>query len=243
MKIILLFCLISLPISGYTQFVTRDVESQELSAESKLLIEQAKKNTMSSSKRKSSVQDAEGFNLAITSSFTGGFIPIYSSFYDFDIAADFFNATSLEIYLPALEFSPKTRLLLTVRFFTPVLGDGIGNSMFLPRLGYGIGVSKIVSDKRNKNGKGLTTSMNFLFAQDFNFLERETVNPFIEAAYTITRFDMSIRMNYFISRNLAVIFGFDIGSGFALEEFTRGDFVGYDITSISHVGFTVGFMI
>ncbi len=253
MKIILLLCLISLPMSSYSQFVARDVNTQELSAESKMLIEQAKKNTSGSSKRKNSVQKAEGFNLAVTSSFTGGFISDLGFSSHNGTTIDFFNATSIEVYFPALDSTPNTRFLATARFFTPVLGDGIGNSMYLPRLGYGIGFSSIFFDGRNKKGQGWTGNINLLFSQDFNFLDRDNVNHYIDPAYSINRIDFSMRWNKFLSRNFALVFGFDFGGGITVEEYHRQ--LGSDgypveplapygsgVTGILNVGLTVGFM-
>ncbi len=253
MKIILLFCLISLPISGYTQFVTRDVESQELSAESKILIEQAKKNTTGSSKRKSSVQDTEGFNLAVTSSFTGGFIPDYTSSNEYGSKVDLFNTTSLEFYLPALASTPKTRFLMTARFFTPVLEGNESSSLYNLRLGYGIGFSSIIFDGRNKKGQGWTGNINLLFSQDFNFLDQDDEYYFIGESSEISRIDFSMRWNHFISRHLALVFGLDFGGGFAFEEYERQ--LGSDgypvepltpygsgVTGIINVGLTAGFM-
>lgn len=253
MKIIILLCLISLPMSGYAQFVIRDVETQELSAESKILIEQAKNKNKSFSKKKDLVQNAESFNLAVTSSFTGGIIPNYTSSHSHSTTVDLFNATSLEFYFPALKSTPKTRFLMTARFFTPVLGEGIGNSMYLPRLGYGIGFSSIIFNGRNNKGQGWTVNMNFLFSQDFNFLDLETSNDLIEAGYSINRIDFGLRWNYFMNRNFALVFGLDIGGGVAFEEHDRllgsdGYPIepltpyGFSITGIINIGLTVGFM-
>ena len=254
MKILLLFCLISLPMNAYTQFSANKNPNQELSAESKILIEQAKNKGAGSSKSKNSTQNAEGLNIAVTSSFTGGFMPDLGFSSHHDVIADLFNATSLEIYFPALASTPKTRFLMTARFFTPVLGDGIGNSMYLPRLGYGIGFSSMFFDGRNKNGQGWTGNINLLFAQDFNFLDRDAVNHYIDSAYVVSRIDLSMRWNYFIHRNFAVVFGLDFGGGFTYEEYHRQiDFYdgypvepltpyGYGVTGIINIGLTVGFM-
>ena len=253
MKIILLLCLISLPMSSYTQFVTRDIEAQELSAESKILIEQAKKNTTRSSKKKKLVQDAEGFNLAVTSSFTGGFIFDYTSSNNYGSTVDLFNTTSLEFYLPALASTPKTRFLITARFFTPVLEDNIGSSMYHLRLGYGVGFSSMIFDGRNKKGQGWTGNINFLFSQDFNFLDQDGEYYFIGESSDISRIDFSMRWNHFMSRHLALVFGLDFGGGFAFEEYKRQ--LGSDgypveplapygsgVTGILNVGLTVGLM-
>ena len=253
MKIIILFCLISLPINGYTQFVTRNFEAQEISAESKILIAQAKNNGASSSKKRNTAQETEGFNLAVTSSFTGGIIPNHSPSHGYGATLDLFNATSLEFYAPALAITPKTRFLMTVRFFTPVLEMGTDSAMFAPRLGYGIGFSSIIFDGRNNNGQGWTGNINLLFAQDFNFLNSDILDPFVEDSFDITRIDFSLRWNYFMHRNFALVFGLDFGGGFTFEEFDRE--IGSDgypveplnpfgsgITGIINIGLTLGFM-
>ncbi len=253
MKIIILLCIMILPINTYTQFSANKNTSQELSAESKMLIEQAKNNISGSSKNRKSIKDAEGLNLAITSSFTGGFIPYRGFSNKYGVVGDLFNATSLEVYFPALASTPKTRFLMTARFFTPVVGHGIGNSMYLPRLGYGIGFSSMFFDGRNKNGKGWTGNINLLFAQDFNFLDSDNINSYIESSYVISRIDFSMRWNHFISRHFAIVFGLDFGGGFTFEEYSRqigSD--GYPVepltpygigtTGIINVGLTVGFM-
>ena len=251
MRIILLFCLISLPMSAYTQFsVNKNAEPQELSAESKMLIEQAKNKGVSSSKTKSTMYDAEGFNLAFTSSFTTGIIPSYTSE---GTKVDLFNATSIEFYFPALASTPKTRFLMTARFFTPVLEEGAGNSMYAPRFGYGIGFSSLIFDGRNSSGQGWTGNINLLFAQDFNFLNSDVLDPFVEDSFDITRIDFSLRWNYFMHRNFALVFGLDFGGGFTFEEFDRE--IGSDgypveplnpfgsgITGIINIGLTLGFM-
>ena len=254
MKILLLlFCLMSLPINGYTQFVTRNFEAQEISAESKILIEQAKNNGASSSKKRNTVQDTEGFNLAVTSSFTGGFIPDYTSSNNYGSKVDLFNTTSLEFYLPALASTPKTRFLMTARFFTPVLEGNESSSLYNLRLGYGIGFSSTIFDGRNKKGQGWTGNINLLFSQDFNFLDQDDEYYFIGESSEISRIDFSMRWNHFISRHLALVFGLDFGGGFAFEEYERQ--LGSDgypvepltpygsgVTGIINVGLTAGFM-
>ena len=253
MKIIILFCLISLPINGYTQFVTRNFEAQEISAESKILIAQAKNNGASSSKKRNTAQETEGFNLAVTSSFTGGIIPNHSPSHGYGATLDLFNATSLEFYAPALAITPKTRFLMTVRFFTPVLEMGTDSAMFAPRLGYGIGFSSIIFDGRNNNGQGWTGNINLLFAQDFNFLDNDNDYYFVEDFFDLSRVDLSLRWNYFMHRNFALVFGLDIGGGFTFEEKRQqigsdGYPVepltpyGVDVVGIINIGLTVGLM-
>ena len=254
MKILLLFCLMVLPISSYTQISPNKELSpnKEISAEAKILIEQAKKQS-ESPKKKDKSRKTEGFNLAITSSFTGGIIPNNMTTQSFGATVDLFNATSVELYMPALAATPKTRFLLTARFFTPVLGEGLGNSIYLPRLGYGLGFSSIIFDTRNKSGKGWTGNVNLLFGQDLNFLDREHADPFVESSFAVSRIDLGLRFNHFVSRHFAFVYGLDIGGGIAFEEHKKHlgsdgfpleplTSYGFDVTGIINIGLTVGLM-
>ncbi|MDK2818772.1 MAG: hypothetical protein KFW21_04915 [Spirochaetota bacterium] len=242
MKIIVLFCLMILPMSSYSQFVI----DKDISVESKILIEQAQ-NKKSSSKKTERV--SEGFNFAITSSFTSGFVfrPLF--YYEENVETGIFNTTAFEFYMPALASTPNTRFLLSMRFSMPIPETITGDSIFTCRLGYGIGFSSIFFDQRNKKGQGWTGAVNLLFGQDFDILSIE----YIKNVVIINRIDLGMRWNYFVNRNFAFVFGLDIGGGFYFDRYNRQitnygyllDDYYFDIpilAGIVNIGLTVGFM-
>ena len=242
MKIIVLFCLMILPMSSYSQFVI----DKDISVESKILIEQAQNKKISAKKTE---RASEGFNFAITSSFTSGFVFRHLFYYEESVEIGIFNTTAFEFYMPALASTLNTRFLLAMRFSMPITETITGDSIFTYRLGYGIGFSSIFSDQRNKKGQGWTGAVNLLFGQDFDMLSIE----YIKNVIMINRIDLGMRWNYFFNRNFAFVFGLDIGGGFYFERYKRQivtyeyflDNFSVDVIApagIVNIGLTVGFM-
>lgn len=241
--------LLLLPIISFSQ-VNQSIE-QELSPEARALIAEAKENlpsTLGGEKLKSVSQSF--FNLAITSRFDFGMMfPVAG---EIPFQYDVFNLTSLELYF---SLSQNVRLLATGRFSTPLLNDHsnpISSSLYRQRLGWGAGISAILSDQRNTKGIGLMSAMNIIIAGDYTFND-DYYGTYVNEGNSMYRLEMAFRFNKFIARNFGFVFGIEIGGGFAQGELLPqlgidgypqeplnavGDYLRWTAT----VGATVGFI-
>lgn len=212
--------LLLFPTVAFSQFpATEQSIEQELSPEVRALVEQAKQElpaTVGARKIQSATQSF--FNLAITSRFDFGMmLPVAG---EIPFQYDVFNLTSLELYFSV---SKHVRLLATARFSTPLLNDQsnpIRDALYKQRLGWGAGISAILSDGRNAQGKGLMTALNLLVAGDYTLGYHENHNKnFSNEDMSLYRLEMAFRFNKFVAKNFGFVFGLELGGGFTHGEF------------------------
>ncbi len=199
LKILLLMLIFTVP--SYSQ--------NDLSPAARLLVQQAQNETSSSTSSK-----AAGFNVGVTTRFDGGVTFPLSGF---DTCFSLFNVTSLEFYIPG---GGVNQILATFRFSSPMIEDYHNDldGLYKMRLGFGIGISSYLFDRRDSLGRGMLVTANALFAMDMMFLN-DDVNRYEKYAlmgnYAMYRLEGSLRYNYFIHKNAAVVVGADMGFGVA----------------------------
>ncbi len=199
LKILLLMLIFTVP--SYSQ--------NDLSPTAKLLVQQAQNETSSSS-----YSGNAGFSVGVTTRFDGGVTFPLSGF---DTCFSLFNVTSLEFYIPG---DGTNLFLATFRFSTPMIENYHNDldGLYKMRLGFGLGISSYLLDRRDSLGRGMMVSANALFAMDMMFLN-DDVNKYekyaLMGSYAVYRLEGSLRYNYFIHKNAAIVVGADMGFGVA----------------------------
>ncbi len=171
-----------------------------------------------------------GFNAAFITRFDG-MVVLPNAYTPF--SRDTYNINSLELYYPDV-WSSAVRIMTTFRFGWP-----ISYNMKDTCLGFGVGVSTILSDLRNVSLTGLVTSFNTIFAIDFPINDLEMIKY---------RFDFGIRWNYFFDSRFAVVMGLDLGVGLSAKEYEAYDIFGnlrgyeHSLIAMFSIGASAGIM-